>query len=284
MIPVTVIVGPTASGKTDFAVQLAHKKNAEIINADCMQLYADLPILTARPTIAEQEGVPHHLFGILGPSEKSVVTNWLDKTASIIRENAQHNKHTIIVGGTGFYIDCLIRGISNIPEVSNNTRKKVFDLSQELNDGLYEYVTALDPMVVDLVRNDKQRLMRALEVFLESGRSIREFQGQKQKLINLDPNIMYLNPPRDILYDRINRRFDIMIGNGAIDQVATLINNGVSIDAPVMAAIGAHEIYDYMANAMDYDTCINRAKQYSRNYAKRQITFFNNCVNKWSLN
>lgn len=273
-IPITVIVGPTACGKTAKSIEMAKKQPSIIINADSLQLFHDLPILTARPTIAEQSGIPHELFGVLGPWEKPSVQKWVKWCADRIQNAAHNGFHPIIVGGTGFYVDALLNGLSMIPDISHETKLKANDIIKNTDD-LYDFVTKMDPCVHYLKPNDKHRLERALHVFLESGRSITTFHNARKREIHVDADVHYVQMDRDVLYDRINHRFDIMIENGAITDVEILLKSGVSHDAPVMHAIGAREIAYYLQNEMSWDDMMEKAKQFSRNYAKRQMTWFN---------
>lgn len=279
-IPVTIIVGPTACGKTARSIELAKECNGEIVNADSLQLFKDLPILTAQPTMKEREGIPHHMFGMLGPLDRPSVKWWLGRCVAHIMEIQERGKYPIIVGGTGFYIDALINGLSEIPDISAKIKDHVANqMAVSTRDEFYDIVTKHDPLVADIKPNDQQRLQRALEVFLETGKSLRSFQGQKKKLINIQAEVVYINMARDILYDRINRRFDLMLEHGALDEVNALKDLAIPKNAPVMHAIGAKEIYEYLNGSISLDEAITLAKQFSRNYAKRQITWFNNQLN-----
>ncbi len=254
-----VIVGPTASGKSDLAIQLAQTVAGGIINADSMQIYKDLTVLSARPTESEMVGVPHLLYGYADAYYENSVQDWLDK--AVIAVN--NVKTPVFVGGTGMYVGALINGLSPIPDVDPIIREQVRQMPIE----------EVKSLVKECQFTDSQRIRRALEVQLSTGKTLSYFQQlPKVKLFEADFQVFFVNPPRPILYDRCNRRFVQMIENGAIDEVKNLIL--LNATGGVTKAIGVPEITDYLAGQITYDEMISRAQLATRHYAKRQVTWF----------
>lgn len=258
---IPIIVGPTASGKSSFALKLAKHIEGEIVNADALQVYQDLTILSARPTFDEQQGIPHHLYGYLDFNTTASVTSWLNDVKSIINSL----KNPIFVGGTGMYIKTLVEGISPMPDIDPNIRELVRNMPIE----------EIKERVIDCNAQDPQRLKRALEIQLTTGKSIKYFQEQpKIKIINENFKIFFLNPDRAWLYQRCNSRFIQMLQNGAIDEVKYLKSNNAS--GGVTKAIGYKQISDWIDNQITNKEMIIKATQETRHYAKRQITWFKN--------
>lgn len=266
------IIGATASGKSDFAYSLAQKYQGIIINADALQIYHDLSIVTARPDTNDCL-VPHHLYGFLPVQAQYNVANWCQDVVDLIAK--YHQDYTIfIVGGTGMYFNGFIKGIAQIPDIPENIRQQARMMD---NQTLYSALAKCDSIAIEKLHiNDTQRLARAYEVITYTGKSIYQFQQETQPY--LDPQLkyqgFYLNPPRDILYARIDQRFENMIQNGAFDEVKKIMHHDLSYQA--MKAVGVPEIIAYLNQETSYDQMLDKAKQASRNYAKRQITFFNN--------
>ncbi len=258
---IPIIVGPTASGKSSFALKLAKHIEGEIVNTDALQVYQDLTILSARPTFDEQQGIPHHLYGYLDFNTTASVTSWLNDVKSIINSL----KNPIFVGGTGMYIKTLVEGISPMPDIDPNIRELVRNMPIE----------EIKAKVIDCNAQDPQRLKRALEIQLTTGKSIKYFQEQpKIKIINENFKIFFLNPDRAWLYQRCNSRFIQMLQNGAIDEVKYLKSNNAS--GGVTKAIGYKQISDWIDNQITNKEMIIKATQETRHYAKRQITWFKN--------
>ncbi len=255
---VILIAGPTASGKSDLAIRLAHQYNGEIVNADSQQVYADLRILSARPN-EETLDVKHHLYGYLNASETGTVLDWVQRAAETIKTL----ETPIVVGGTGMYIDALIHGISVIPDVDPDVRAQVRQMDLE----------EVQSLVVDCKAVDSQRLRRALEVQLTTGKPLSYFQKQpKQKFLDAVFQTFLVLPRRDILYERINARVLKMIETGAVDEVKHLIDIGAT--GGVVKAIGVPQITDYLNGLVDEKTMIHKIQQDTRHYAKRQMTWF----------
>lgn len=274
---VLVIYGPTASGKSAEALDLAQKLNGEIINGDSMQLYAGLRILTARPTVEDCALVPHHLYGVLGNNDLGSLGWWYDAAIEKIQEVQSRGKQAIVAGGTGLYLRSLKEGIASIPDISPEIRQEVREKAMHPN--FFQYVKDLDPVVEAQLRpNDLQRLMRACEVMLATGTSIFEWQKKTQRRAIFDIEERVIIPERAVLYDRINRRFDQMIAEGVLDEAQTLMQQEVRADSPLLKAVGYPQLKDYLEGRCTLEHAIEKAKQLSRNYAKRQLTWLRNQV------
>lgn len=278
--PFIVVSGPTASGKSAIGVEIAQKINGAVINADSLQLFKDLSLLTAQPQTADMFGVQHYLYGILEAHTQPTAGIWLDVALLHLNKIWQEGKTPILVGGTGLYIMALLKGLSKIPPISENTKQKVHAL-YTCHEDFYAHVIARDPLIKNFYHpNDHKRLIRALEVFLETDQSIvLHFKTQEENMLNQYAYKIYVKPDRDTLYDRIHKRFHIMINNGAIEQVeAFLKNNQHAKQSPVFNALGAQEISQYIEGTISFDSMTELAIQKTRNYAKRQYTWFNNQI------
>jgi tRNA dimethylallyltransferase len=273
-ISVVFIVGATASGKSDFALALAEKYNGIIINGDALQIYHELSIITARPTDNDITKIPHYLYGFLSITDTYNVADWCCAVQNLIETHT--NKKIFIVGGTGLYFKSFINGIAKIPDIPDNIRKTARSLS---NQELYDALVMLDPIAVKKLHiNDTQRLARAYEVVVYTGQSLYAFHQNQEMLPFLPQGIKtqgyFLNPPRDILYNRINQRFDMMIHSGVLEEIKAIMHHDTHTQA--MKAVGVPEVLAYLNNECSLDEAVAQAKQASRHYAKRQITFFNN--------
>ncbi|MBX3487206.1 MAG: tRNA (adenosine(37)-N6)-dimethylallyltransferase MiaA [Candidatus Paracaedibacteraceae bacterium] len=268
----TIITGPTASGKTAMAIDLALKTKGEIINADSMQLYRHLPILTACPSKAEKETVPHHLFEILGDDDISSAGWWATQCLGQIKAILARGHHPIIVGGTGMYLKSLTDGLSQIPEVPADIRDRARQEAQ--HHDFYDMVCALDPLVANyLKKNDKQRLTRAFEVFLATGQSLFEWQKIQPQKPNYDFKKIALIPDKAWLHDRINNRFDLMIEAGTLDEIKALQHSAVRPDSPIFRAVGVKELTSHLNGEISLDQAKELGKIATRQYAKRQMTW-----------
>lgn len=283
--PFIVVSGPTASGKSALGVEIAEKTKGAVVNADSLQLFKDLPLLTAQPQAAEMFGIQHYLYGILEAHMQPTAGTWLDAALLSLNKIWQEGKTPVLVGGTGLYIMALLKGLSKIPAISANTKDQVHAVYNS-HDDFYAQVITYDPLIKNCYHpNDHKRLIRALEVFLETNKSIvLHFKEQQKNLFDQYAYKVYLKPDRDVLYDRIHKRFNIMINNGAIDEVeAFLKHNQNAKQSPVFNALGAHEIAQYIEGISSFDSMTERAIQKTRNYAKRQYTWFNNQIEHYDI-
>lgn len=277
---VLLIAGPTASGKTALAIQAAQENDAIIINADSMQVYLDLRVVTARPSEDEEAQAPHHLFGHVDGGEAYSVAKWLEDVRDLM---AGCNRKLVFVGGTGLYFNALLEGISPVPGIDDKTRKKWRVASQLITaPELYKELVRLDPDTAKTLReSDTQRVVRALEVIESTGRPLADWQTQKGEPL-LPPTMsvckVLMMPERDILHQRINHRFDVMLEAGALDEVRRLSERGLDPVFPVMKAIGVPQLSAFLDGMTTLEEAAERAKAASRQYAKRQSTWFRNSL------
>lgn len=272
-----IILGATATGKTDFAIKLAKKLDAEIINADSMYIYKEFNIGTAKPTVKEMKNINHHLIDFLSPLESFSVSTYRELASIEIEKLRTRNVLPIVVGGTGFYIDSLIKTYSY--GNSDRDEKLRAELENELKSKgeiyLHDKLSKLDFESAQRIHpNDTKRVIRAIEICLNS-------KVKKSDIANLSdavlkkPLIIGLTMPRDILYERINNRVDVMISNGLLDEVKSLKDKGYNVsNCNAMKGIGYKELLDYLDEKCSLNESIEKIKQHSRNYAKRQITWF----------
>ncbi len=247
-----------------------------IINADSAQVYSDLPVLSAQPTADEQASVPHRLFGYLDGSTACSAAQWARDAKSAIAEAHDHGLLPVLVGGTGLYIRTLLDGIAPIPEIDPDLRANIRALN--IADA-YAALKAQDPLVAaTLAPADGSRITRALEVIEGTGRSIADWRKDKSGGIggNVDTYPLLLLPPREWLYARCDTRFDAMMHKGAVEEVAALLARDLPGDAPVMRAIGVPEISAMLTGAMRREDAVTLGKTATRQYAKRQFTWFRN--------
>lgn len=279
-----IIGGPTASGKSAKAMELARALNGVIINCDSQQLYNDLPILSAQPSEADKAEIPHRLYAELHPNDVCSAGNWRELAEPIIQEVIDSGKTPIICGGTGLYIKALIDGLSPMPDIPEDVRTRVVARHEEWGaEKFYAELQARDPeMAARFHVNHKARIIRAMEVLEATGKSLAEWQ----KLDRQGPpdswafEIHKVLPERETLYDRCNKRLELMIEAGALDEVATFdariksgeINEGV----PLCKALGFKELRAHLKGEMSLQDAIERAQGITRRYAKRQVTWFRN--------
>lgn len=277
-----LIVGPTASGKSALALKLAKKQPSVIINADSAQVYTDLQILSARPSEQEMEGIDHRLYGYIDGGDSCSAARWAsDAKAEIVAAHEQ-NVLPILVGGTGLYVRTLLDGIAPIPEIAPAVRAQVRDM--DVADA-YSALQIEDPISAERLKpRDSSRIMRALEVVRSSGKPMSHWHahmaGGIADEIILHPIVLL--PPRDWLYERCDRRFQIMLDEGAKEEVERLLKRGLAKDCPVMRAIGVPDIVNWLEGANNLDETQARALAATRQYAKRQYTWFRNqCPAHW---
>lgn len=273
-----VITGPTAVGKTDISIEIAKRLNGEILSADSMQIYKFMDIGTAKVRKDEMKGVNHHLLDFVEPDKEFTVSNYKEKATNIITELNNNHKLALLVGGTGLYINSLVYELDFIDIAPDDKlRKKYEDIAK--NDGknyLLDLLRKVDPITAQKYsENDVQRIVRALEVYHKSGITMSEQTKNFRKPSDKYNPLMYcLYLNREKLYDRINLRVDLMIEEGLIQEVEGLLNKGYTPDLTAMKAIGYREIIKYLQGEWSLDEAINKIKQFSRNYAKRQLTWF----------
>ena len=280
--PYIMIAGPTASGKSQLAIDLARRFGGAVINADSMQLYADLTVLTARPQPQEMQDIPHHLFGICDAAHRASVAEWLGLAATAIANVRAAGQLPIIVGGTGMYLQAGLRGIAPVPDVPADLHQHCIDLYRELGgakfrDALAGYDADIAARLVD---GDSQRMVRAMGVAMATDRPLSWWQQQPHKGALLGSVVtIAMMPPRPTLYDRINQRFDHMLMHGAVDEVARLMARQLDPGLPLMKALGVAPIAAFLQGDITKDDAAFIAKRDSRRYAKRQMTWIRNNFN-----
>ena len=278
-----LIAGPTASGKTALALHIAQKQPVTVINADSAQVYAHLPILSAQPAATEMATAPHKLFGYLDGRDTCSAARWAQDAKIEIEQAWREERLPLLVGGTGLYLRTLLFGIAPIPEIDPEMRKEVRSLP---TDAAYQALLEEDAAsAAALSPNDDSRVKRALEVIRSTGTSIidwrQRLEGGIADEVNLRPLILL--PPRDWLHDRCDQRFEQMMEQGAVDEVRSLLALNLPADAPVMRAIGVPEISAMLNGEIDRAEAVSRGQAASRQYAKRQYTWFRNQPPKdWS--
>ena len=274
---VIVICGPTASGKTSLSIELAKQIDGEIVSCDSMQIYKDMTIGTAKPTKEEMQGIKHYLIDCVSPEVRYSVADYKKDSINAIKEIISKGKVPIIVGGTGLYLESLIYGIEyNEIETDLEYRKALEDI--EKNEGLeklYEMAKQIDEQAIEKIsHNDKKRIFRVLEIYHSTGKTKTELEIESRKN---GPDYNYIlfgiNMDREKLYDRINRRVDIMIKQGLIEEVKNVLNKYKEFPT-AMQGLGYKEVVAYLKGEMTKEDMIEKIKMETRRYAKRQITWF----------
>ena len=274
---VIIICGPTASGKTELSIKLAKRINGEIISADSMQIYKDMTIGTAKPKPDEMQGIKHYMIDCVSPDERYSVANYKQDATKAIEEILAKGKVPIVVGGTGLYIDSLIYGIEYNDIAIDDEYRKELELKCQKDglESLYEMAKKIDEEAIKKISiNDKKRIMRILEIYKATGKTKTEQEIEsRSKEVKYDYKIYALTMERNILYERINRRVDLMIQNGLIQEVEMLIKKYNKFPT-AMQGLGYKEIVKYLNGEYTKEEAIEEIKMQSRRYAKRQLTWF----------
>ena len=277
MRPAILIHGPTASGKTDLSIQIARKLDGEIVNADSMQVYRELKVISARPDEKEMADVPHHLFGHVPAGERYSTGQWLEQARPVIEGIQKRGKTAVVVGGTGLYLLALTQGLSEIPPVPEETRHEVLEIAKADGvRGLKIRLQSVDPEAAARIDdNDRQRLSRAYEVWLATGRPLTSFQNQRSNpVLNAEEWLgIALTPPRAKLYSRIDKRFEGMLMEGAMEEARQLVGMGIDPELPAMKAHGMPWLSAFIRGEIDAGMAAENAKRDTRRYAKRQFTW-----------
>jgi tRNA dimethylallyltransferase len=286
-IPTAILIaGPTASGKSALALKLAHERNGVIVNADSMQVYSDLSLLTARPSVEDVEQAPHLMYGFVAATDAYSVGRWLRDAARALNEARTQGQTPIIVGGTGLYFLALLEGLSPVPEIPTDTRRYWRETAAQSPVGeLHQQLTARDPeTAARLAPADTQRITRALEVLDATGRSLTDWQRQPGvPVLDIATTERFVvSPLRDVLHARANQRFDLMMATGALEEVAQLAALKLSSELPIMRALGVRPLLELLAGTIDRETAIEQAKAETRQYQKRQTTWLRRQMNAWN--
>lgn len=282
-IPVIVIFAPTASGKTALTKELFSKQgshfilNAEVISADSQAVYKGMDIGTAKPEPELQKILPHHLINILNPDQQYNVSDFLDQADKLCNDIYSRGKIPVVCGGTGFYIRSFLYGIPKTPESDETVRNQLKErIQKEGNAPLYEELKKIDPQSTKKIHpNDSYRICRALEVYYLTGKPRTDFAITPELRPQYDFTFIVLDPPRELLYERINQRVDQMISQGLEQEVKCLLEQGYTKDSPGLKAIGYQEWFQYQ----NKEEVINQIKHHTRKYAKKQYTYIRDIPN-----
>jgi tRNA dimethylallyltransferase len=276
-IPVIAVVGPTASGKTSLSIEIAKHFGGQVVSADSMQIYEKMNIATAKPTLEEMQGIPHHLIGFQPIDKKFSVAEYVELANECIEKIYNEGDIPVIAGGTGLYIDSLLQNIQFSKEENNtDVRKELTELFDEKGaEYMLGVLREIDLETAERLHlKDKSRIIRALEIYKLTGRTMTE-----QKILSREEetpyDVLYIGinyRDRNVLYDRINRRVDIMIQNGLLDEAKDFYNT--SSDTTACQAIGYKELAPYFTGEKELSECVEKLKQETRHYAKRQLTWF----------
>ena len=281
---IILISGPTASGKSNFSIKLAKKINGEIINADSMQVYKELKILSARPNLKDYQSVKHHLYGFHSIKNNFSTGDWLKNAIKKIKEVRRRKKIPIFVGGTGLYFKALTEGLVNIPNIPIKYRNNIRDLQKKLGQKkFYQKLIKLDPNSKEKINStDTQRSIRAYEVKQYTKKSLHDwFKNTKSYFEKEDFYKIYIDYPRENLIQRINTRAEQMIKIGAINEVKRFLKLKVRKDKSVNKAIGISEIKEYLEKRINFDDVIEKISIKTRQYAKRQSTWARGNMMSW---
>ncbi|MDX2094907.1 MAG: tRNA (adenosine(37)-N6)-dimethylallyltransferase MiaA [Alphaproteobacteria bacterium] len=273
---IAVLMGPTGAGKSALALEVAAQRPTVIINADAMQMVAGLRVITARPTLAEEAQAEHALYGVLRPQEPTSVACWLARVKPVIVRAWDEGKLPLLVGGTGMYVKALMEGLAEIPSIPDAVRTRVRALDAAAVRAELERHDAA--MAARLKAGDRQRNLRALEVIEATGTSLAVWQARAVQPAFPEARFhrFMLQPPRDAMYARINRRFEVMLAQGALAEVAALAALALPPELPILRAHGVPELLAHLRGEMPLDAAVAQAQQNTRHYAKRQVTWLRN--------
>jgi tRNA dimethylallyltransferase len=273
---VVIIAGPTASGKSGLALELAARFGGTVINADSQQIYRDLRILSARPDAAVEARTPHRLYGFLDAGERGSVARWRALAEAEIAAAAGAGRLPLLVGGTGLYLRALQHGLARVPDIPGEIREEATALYGELGgSGFRERLAAFDAEgAARLPAGDRQRLIRAWEVVRATGVPLRQWQQRAEAAAPYRFGTILILPPRDALYAACDARFAAMAESGALDEVAALAARGLSPDLPAMKAVGVRELLAYLRGELSLAEAVAAGQRATRRYAKRQMTWF----------
>jgi tRNA dimethylallyltransferase len=283
MRPAILIHGPTASGKTRLAIALAKRLGGEIVNADAMQVYRDLDVLTARPDAQERAEAPHHLFGHVDAASRHSAGAWAKEAGSLIASLRAADRVPIVVGGTGLYLMALTDGLSEIPPIPEEARTEARARVAKDTAGAFAELVAKDPAAKERIEpQDRQRIARALEVLIATGRPISSFHGEQAPVLAKAQWLgVTLTPPRERLYERINARVDRMMKTGALEEARALWARKLDRELPAMRAHGMPGFSDYFDGLASLEDAVERCKRDTRRYAKRQMTWIAHQFTLW---
>lgn len=280
-----LIAGPTASGKSALAIEIARRTGGTVVNADSMQVYADLRVLTARPSEAEEAMVPHRLYGHVDGAVNYSAMRYAEDLAELLDALRSSGSLPILVGGTGLYFKAVTEGFSAMPAVPESVRS-VFRAHADGLDtaALHAELASCDPLMAERLRpTDRMRIMRALEIFRATGRSLASFQGEREPGPLGEGGLLrlFIQPEREVVRQQIDRRFEAMIAAGALDEVARLKARGLDPLLPIMRAHGVPGLIAHLDGEISLAEAIRRGQADTRAYAKRQVTWFRHQMTGW---
>lgn len=281
---ITLIAGPTASGKSRLAMQRARETGAVVINADSQQLYADLRVLSARPSVEDEAEIPHRLYGVADAADAWSVGRWSRAVMDLLAELAAEGRPALLVGGTGLYFNALTKGLAEIPPVPVAIRDAVqAEVDAEGEAAFRRRLAEVDPAAeAAIFPADRQRLVRAFSVHRASGRALSDWKADTLPLLSPDRyDALVVEPPRDRLYASCDARVDMMMAQGSLDEVRALVARDLTPDLPAMKAVGVRELAAHLAGELSLNDAVAAVKQSTRNYAKRQFTWFRNQQRDW---
>ncbi|MBS0295620.1 MAG: tRNA (adenosine(37)-N6)-dimethylallyltransferase MiaA [Proteobacteria bacterium] len=282
--PVRLIAGPTASGKSAVALELARRIGGVVVNADALQLYADLRILTARPSAEEEAQAPHRLYGVADAADGWSVGRWLEAAQAVLAEAGADGRPAVVVGGTGLYFRALTQGLADVPAIPAAAREEAE--ARFAREGEAAFRAALaerDPAAAERIfPGDRQRLVRAFEVALATGKPLSAWQAETAPTLAAeDWSAVVLEPPRETLYARCDRRLEAMLDEGALAEVEALMARGLDPALPAMKATGLRELAGFLRGEWSREEAIEAAQRETRRYAKRQLTWLRNQTPTW---
>lgn len=279
-----LIAGPTASGKSALALALAETFGGEIVNADSMQVYREMRVLTARPSAAEEARVPHHLYGVTDAASPLSAGLWAVRAAAAMREIAARGKLPVVVGGTGLYFRALVEGLAPIPQIPAEIREAVRAEVAEAGPHAHALLAETDPTLAETIRpSDLQRIARGIEVFRATGRRLSAWQQEPAApLVTGDFVKLVLAPERQWLRERIDRRFDLMLAEGALGEAEAMAALGLAPSLPAMKALGLRPLIRHLAGEIPLEEAAELGKRESRAYAKRQETWLRTQMISWN--
>ncbi|MBO0727261.1 MAG: tRNA (adenosine(37)-N6)-dimethylallyltransferase MiaA [Blastocatellia bacterium] len=277
--PLIAVVGPTASGKSDLGIALAESFNGEIVNCDSVQVYRGINVATAKVPMRERRGIPHHLIDFVEPTVNFTAVAWAEEAKKVIAEIESKGKRALLVGGTGFYLRALTTRFFDSPEIDESVRPRLQRIMEKLGpEHLHRMLARIDPkLAAKFAPKDWSRVTRALEVYFSSGRTLSEWQGRSpEEPTEFAERLHYfvLAPPREELYDRINRRVDLMVERGLLEEIQNLIASGVPPSAKAFNAHGYKRFVEYLMGKRTLESAIEQMKLDTRHYAKRQWTWW----------
>lgn len=277
--PLIAVVGPTASGKSDLGIALAHRFNGEVINCDSVQTYRGIYVATAKVPPEEQQSIPHHLIDIVEPTYNLTAVEWAERARAVIADLEARGKQALLVGGTGFYLRALTTKFFESPEIDESLRPRFQRiLERRGTEHLHRMLSKVDPpLAAKFAPNDWSRVIRALEVFFSSGKPLSEWQAVTPEQPTEEAARLFylvLQPPRENLYDRINQRTDLMVERGLLAEIENLIAAGIPHTAKAFNAHGYKRFVEYLSGERTLESAVEQMKLDTRHYAKRQWTWW----------